>query len=305
MLDFCCGTGLVSLLAKGGVAPSGRVVEVDISNKMLDEGRRKAAKAGPEMIFINGDVTNINRENMFLDNDQSFGFITCAAALVLLENPVSALNHWATTDAVFVTVLFSTTPMILRNKDPRVPAGVNPATSRRKPGRSSPASTRYSPPCLAQWTRSSFHWGKALNRAKCHVLVHGKGSLLRSDTWGLQSRPRRLQCVGKANIDNYAIIEYEQQSALSDREFNEKGYVRRSRLDSPWVAAVGSWYGEEDEEEEIEDFIARKKSICVDWFSTECAETHIMCELYIDYIESTKSVIQISIGSPWLHTVLS
>ena len=97
VLDLCCGTGLVSLLAKGEVGPSGRVIGVDISNKMLDEGRRKAEKAGLEVTFINEDVTNLSREKVFLGaSDEGFDLITCAAALVLLDDPLGALKHWAT-----------------------------------------------------------------------------------------------------------------------------------------------------------------------------------------------------------------
>ena len=96
MLDLCCGTGLVSLSAKEIIGPSGRVIGVDISDKMLDEGRRKAADAGLEVTFINEDVTNLSREKLRLDNDQGFDLITCASALVLLDDPIIALKHWAT-----------------------------------------------------------------------------------------------------------------------------------------------------------------------------------------------------------------
>ena len=96
VLDLCCGTGLVSLSAQRVVGSSGRVIGVDISNKMLDEGRRKADESGLEVTFINDDVTDMSREKMLLDNDQGFDLITCAAALVLLDNPLSALKHWAT-----------------------------------------------------------------------------------------------------------------------------------------------------------------------------------------------------------------
>ena len=96
VLDLCCGTGLVSLSAKELIGPSGRVIGVDISNKMLDEGRKKAAEAGLEVTLINDDVTNLSREKLSLHNDQGFDLITCASALILLDDPLSALKHWAT-----------------------------------------------------------------------------------------------------------------------------------------------------------------------------------------------------------------
>lgn len=43
VLDLACGTGDITLLAAEQVAPSGHVTGVDISEKMLEVGRRRAA----------------------------------------------------------------------------------------------------------------------------------------------------------------------------------------------------------------------------------------------------------------------
>ena len=96
VLDLCCGTGLVALPAKKIVGEYGRVIGVDVSNQMLDQARRKAASAELEVTFINGDVTTINRQDLYLKEGQDFDLISCASAFVLLEDPVEALKHWAT-----------------------------------------------------------------------------------------------------------------------------------------------------------------------------------------------------------------
>ena len=94
-LDLCCGTGLVTLLAKQAVGENGRVIGVDVSSQMLDEARRKARKEGLEVIFINGDVTDLNGQKAF-EHGQLFDLITCASAFVMLQDPVSVLRYWGT-----------------------------------------------------------------------------------------------------------------------------------------------------------------------------------------------------------------
>lgn len=44
VLDLCCGTGLVVSPAERAVRPHGRITRVDISSKMPDAARSKAAK---------------------------------------------------------------------------------------------------------------------------------------------------------------------------------------------------------------------------------------------------------------------
>lgn len=50
---------------------------------------------GLEVTFIDGDVTTLCRDDLFLEGDQGFDVITCAAALVLLDYPLGKLRHWA------------------------------------------------------------------------------------------------------------------------------------------------------------------------------------------------------------------
>ena len=96
VLDLCCGTGLVSLPAKRAIGPQGKVIGVDISLKMQDEGRRKAAEAGLEITFIEGDVTKLTNQMLGLGNGDLFDVITCVTAFVLLDEPLKTLKHWAT-----------------------------------------------------------------------------------------------------------------------------------------------------------------------------------------------------------------
>lgn len=96
VLDLCCGTGLVTLLAKQAVGPKGRVVGVDVSKQMLEEARRKAANAGHEITFITGDVIEIDRQALSLEEGHGFDLIACASGLTLLGDPVEVLRKWAT-----------------------------------------------------------------------------------------------------------------------------------------------------------------------------------------------------------------
>ena len=96
VLDLACGTGLVTLPAKKAVGDDGRVIGVDVSNQMLDQARRKASSGELAVTFINADVTTLQRQDLSLEESQSFDLITCASAFVMLEDPVEVLKHWAT-----------------------------------------------------------------------------------------------------------------------------------------------------------------------------------------------------------------
>lgn len=95
VLDLCCGTGLVALSAKKVVGPSGEVIGVDISEQMMNEGRRKAAALNLGVTFMYGDCSRLAREDFLPPDAGGFDLITCASGLVLLENPQNALELWA------------------------------------------------------------------------------------------------------------------------------------------------------------------------------------------------------------------
>lgn len=54
VLDVGCGTGTLAIAAKHRVGPLGTVYGVDASPEMLARARRKAEKAGIEIVFENG-----------------------------------------------------------------------------------------------------------------------------------------------------------------------------------------------------------------------------------------------------------
>ncbi|HEX6502821.1 MAG TPA: methyltransferase domain-containing protein [Terriglobales bacterium] len=53
VLDAGCGTGTLAIAAKGRVGPSGAVYAVDASPEMLARAKKKAKKAGVQVLFRN------------------------------------------------------------------------------------------------------------------------------------------------------------------------------------------------------------------------------------------------------------
>jgi ubiquinone/menaquinone biosynthesis C-methylase UbiE len=101
VLDLACGTGLVALGAKRQVTATGHVVGVDISDGMLTVARRKAQTAGLDVRFFNHDISDLSaiRDEIMpregaADGFDGFDVITCASALVLLPDPLTALKNW-------------------------------------------------------------------------------------------------------------------------------------------------------------------------------------------------------------------
>ncbi|KAI9935107.1 hypothetical protein ASPWEDRAFT_117672 [Aspergillus wentii DTO 134E9] len=91
VLDLACGTGLVTFLAAEKVGPNGLVVGVDISDGMLDVARSKDQNG--KISFIRHDISDLTKLDL---PSEGFDLITCAAALVLLPDPLKAIRHWAT-----------------------------------------------------------------------------------------------------------------------------------------------------------------------------------------------------------------
>ena len=113
VLDLGCGNGALSLEAGAAVAP-GRVVGIDLSSAMLENGRARAAAAGRSTVsFVHGDaqvhafepasfdVVVSNAGAMFFD-DQAAAFTNLRTALksggriVLLVWQVLENNEWLT-----------------------------------------------------------------------------------------------------------------------------------------------------------------------------------------------------------------
>jgi ubiquinone/menaquinone biosynthesis C-methylase UbiE len=99
VLDLACGTGLVTFLAEAQVGPTGYVVGVDISEGMLEVAREKARRTGSRVTFYQHDISDLTGLNLNPagegDGTGQFDLVTCAAALVLLPDPLEAIRRWA------------------------------------------------------------------------------------------------------------------------------------------------------------------------------------------------------------------
>lgn len=66
ILDVCCGSGASALRAAEIVGPSGFVLGIDLAEKLLELGRKKATQRGLKNIeFRRGDMLNLDFENEF------------------------------------------------------------------------------------------------------------------------------------------------------------------------------------------------------------------------------------------------
>ncbi|KAF7156070.1 hypothetical protein CNMCM5623_009212 [Aspergillus felis] len=99
VLDLACGTGLVTFLAEAQVGPTGYVVGVDISEGMLEVAREKAQRTGSRVTFYQHDISDLTDLDLNPGGEGNskgqFDLITCAAALVLLPDPLAAIRCWA------------------------------------------------------------------------------------------------------------------------------------------------------------------------------------------------------------------
>jgi ubiquinone/menaquinone biosynthesis C-methylase UbiE len=92
VLDIATGTGAAALRAAEIIGSQGSVLGIDISDGMLAEARRKAKARG----FQNVAFVNADAEQLHLPAE-SFDFIFCASALVLMRDIPATLHrcsHW-------------------------------------------------------------------------------------------------------------------------------------------------------------------------------------------------------------------
>ncbi|KAI8941006.1 hypothetical protein NX059_002253 [Plenodomus lindquistii] len=95
VLDLACGTGLLTFLEADAVGSNGKVIGIDVTPGMLAIASRKQAHAGTKYAntqFIQGDILHL--DEILELKDQLFDVITIASALVLLPDPVVALERW-------------------------------------------------------------------------------------------------------------------------------------------------------------------------------------------------------------------
>lgn len=96
LLDLACGTGLVALPAAQQLGPSGEAVGVDISDGMLQELHAKLNANENQYLHVriyNHDITKLDEIEELQKGH--FDAISCASALVLLQEPAVALQRWS------------------------------------------------------------------------------------------------------------------------------------------------------------------------------------------------------------------
>lgn len=92
ILDLACGTGLITLLAKQAVGPTGTVTGVDISTSMLSVAKEKAEL---NVDWLDWDISDLDHARAQGKVRNDYDLIMCATALVLLQDPPKAIAQWA------------------------------------------------------------------------------------------------------------------------------------------------------------------------------------------------------------------
>jgi ubiquinone/menaquinone biosynthesis C-methylase UbiE len=86
VLDVACGTGLVAIAATRAVSAAGRVVGIDLSARMVDAARRRAAERSAD----NVDFLRMDAQRLALP-DARFDVALCALGLMYMQDPAAAL----------------------------------------------------------------------------------------------------------------------------------------------------------------------------------------------------------------------
>ena len=88
VLDVACGTGLVAFEAATAVGPSGNVLGVDLSDRMVDAAERRAR----DLRSSNCRFSRMDAEGLALP-DASFDVALCALGLMYMPDPERALRE--------------------------------------------------------------------------------------------------------------------------------------------------------------------------------------------------------------------
>jgi ubiquinone/menaquinone biosynthesis C-methylase UbiE len=88
VLDIACGTGLVSFEAARAVGPRGRVLGIDLSERMIDAAERRAR----DLSLSNCSFARMDAETLALP-DASFDVVLCALGLMYMPDPERALRE--------------------------------------------------------------------------------------------------------------------------------------------------------------------------------------------------------------------
>jgi SAM-dependent methyltransferase len=86
VLDVACGTGTVTLNAAARVSPGGSVVGIDLSGRMVESARGRAAQAG----CANASFERMDAEQLAFP-DGCFEVALCALGLMYVPDPAAAI----------------------------------------------------------------------------------------------------------------------------------------------------------------------------------------------------------------------
>jgi arsenite methyltransferase len=87
--DAATGTGAAALCAAGKVAPTGRVIGIDLAPAMLAQAHQKVAATGWSHIDLReGDMEQLPFE------DNTFDVVLCASGIFWLPDMVAGLREW-------------------------------------------------------------------------------------------------------------------------------------------------------------------------------------------------------------------
>ena len=87
VIDVACGTGLVTLPAAVCVAPTGRVLGIDLSPKMIDEVARVASTLGLDNVEVDC------RHAEDLGRDRTFDVALCSLGMMYVPSPLAAMSE--------------------------------------------------------------------------------------------------------------------------------------------------------------------------------------------------------------------
>lgn len=89
VLDVACGTGWATMSAALAVGDTGRVIGIDIADKVLDVAREKAASEGLSNVeYRLGDAEALEFD------DASFDAVICASSIFFFHDILKALHEW-------------------------------------------------------------------------------------------------------------------------------------------------------------------------------------------------------------------
>jgi ubiquinone/menaquinone biosynthesis C-methylase UbiE len=88
VLDVACGTGLVTFSAAQAVGPTGRVLGVDLSGRMIEAARRRAEERNTS----NTTFARMDAESLDLP-DAGFDVVLCSLGLMYMPDPEKAVRE--------------------------------------------------------------------------------------------------------------------------------------------------------------------------------------------------------------------